>query len=62
MFSVENEEEAEALLTLACGTNLKGQYVAKELALHQNMSNLTGFSERLERLYNQFIKKEKENG
>jgi hypothetical protein len=56
VFSVENEEEARQLITLACSTNYSGEYIARELVEEQTLDNLNAFSKRLERLYNQYIK------
>ena len=56
VFSVETEEEAKRLVVLACGTNLNGQYIARELAEEQTLDNLEAFSARLDRAYN-FINK-----
>ena len=62
MFSVENEEEAKLLITLACSTNYSGEYIARELVEEQTLDNLKAFSDRLEDTYDKFIKKEKSNG
>ena len=62
MFSVENEEEAKLLITLACSRSYSGEYIARELAEEQTLDNLKAFSDRLENTYDKFIKKEKENG
>ena len=56
MFSVNNEEEAKALLTLACPTALNGEYIAPELTEVQSLDNLQAFSDRLESIYNRFIR------
>jgi hypothetical protein len=58
VFTVNNEQEADLLLTLACSTNLKGEYVAKELYEEQTMENLQAFSARLEHIYDTYIKKQ----
>ena len=55
VFSVENEEEASRLITLACPTNYSGQHIAVELAAEQTMANLAAFSRRLKDLYERFI-------
>ncbi len=47
VYSVDSEEEARQLIVLACETNLKGEYIAKELALEQTLENLHAFGERL---------------
>ena len=51
MFSVGTEKEAKALLTMACQTNLKGEFIAKELAVEQSIHNLFSFSERLAEIH-----------
>jgi hypothetical protein len=51
VFTTNNREEAVQLLTLACGTNKAGQFVARELAEEQNMERLHQFTERLGKLY-----------
>ena len=58
MFSVENEDEAERLIVLACERNMRGEYVAKELVQEQNLLNLRTFSDRLEDIYNKYIRKD----
>ena len=57
MFTVNNEEEAKLLITLACPTNYNGEHIAPELASEQTMENLTAFSDRLDDLYRRFIAK-----
>lgn len=49
MHSVQTEAEAKHLLTLACSTNLDGEYVAEELAGpgKQTLENLNAFGRRL---------------
>lgn len=56
MFSVEDEDEAERLIVLACDRNLFGQYVARELVDEQTLENLEAFGDRLEGLYNRYIR------
>ena len=56
MFTVNNEDEAKRLLTLACPTNLRGEHIAVELANEQTMENLGAFSDRLEGVYAKYIK------
>lgn len=55
MYSVDTEEEARALLVLACGTVKTGPYAgeffAKELTEHQTLDNLFAFGERLAQLH-----------
>lgn len=57
VFSVENEEEAKRLITLACPTNLNGDHFAPELATEQTLENLDSFSGRLEDIYTRFVAK-----
>jgi len=47
VFSVDTEEEAKKLITLACPKNPKGEYVAPELVRDQTIPNLQLFSNRL---------------
>jgi hypothetical protein len=51
VFSVDSEDEAHRLLTLACGTNFRGEFVADELAREQTIDNLLAFGDRLKRVY-----------
>ena len=57
MFTVDNEEEAKLLITLACPMNYDGEHFARELAVEQTAENLTAFSDRLDDLYRRFIAK-----
>lgn len=52
VYSVDTEAEAKLLLTLACPTNMHGEYVAPELVEDQTLDNLQKFSDRLDRTYN----------
>ncbi len=47
VFSVDTEQEAHKLLVAACGTNAKGEFIARELAHQQTLHNLDKFSDRL---------------
>jgi hypothetical protein len=47
VFSVDTEEEARELLVFACGTNIEGEFVARELVQEQTLEALTAFSDRL---------------
>ncbi len=47
VYSVDSEEEARDLLTLACQTNLDGEYVARELVEEQTLEKLAAFGDRL---------------
>jgi len=58
VFSVDTEQEAIALLTLACPTNMNGEFIAPELAYEQTLENLDKFSDRLEKCH-QVIKQRK---
>jgi len=51
VYSVADEEEAKALLTLACSTNMHGEYIAKHLAVEQTLENLEAFSTYLDRVH-----------
>lgn len=50
-FSVDSEEEALQLLTLACPLDQAGNFVARELAQTQTINNLVAFSHRLAEAY-----------
>ena len=56
MFTVDTEEQARALLTLACPLNLEGEYFAEELAHEQTLENLGAFKDRLTQLWNDYVK------
>ncbi len=51
VFSVADAEEAEMLIVLACPTNMKGEYIAPELAEEQTLKNLEAFSTKLDRAH-----------
>ena len=51
VYSVGSMQEAELLLTMACQTNLDGEFVARELAQEQTLANLQAFSDRLHRVH-----------
>lgn len=51
IYSVDTQEEAVALLTLTCPTNLAGEFVARELVHEQTLENLEAFGERLEKAH-----------
>lgn len=55
VFSVGDEKEARELLTLACSTNLRGEYVAEELVMEQTLDNLDRFSDRLQLLHDKYL-------
>jgi hypothetical protein len=49
VYAVADEKEAQDLLVLTCGTNIRGEYVADELVHEQTLENLERFSDRLDR-------------
>jgi hypothetical protein len=51
VFSVDTEEEAKRLITLACPRDLSGQFYARELSEHQTLGNLQKFSDKLAKCY-----------
>ncbi len=51
VYSVDTEEEAKQLLTVACGTTVKGEFFARELATEQTIENLFAFGDRLARAH-----------
>lgn len=46
-YSVADEQEARALLILACPTNYEGRFIAPQLAQEQTLANLQAFSDHL---------------
>ena len=58
VYSVDTEEEARSLLTLACATNLDGEFIARELVQEQSLANLMAFGDRLHVTY-QTLKEQK---
>jgi len=56
VYSVRTEEEARQLLTLACPINMKGEFVARELAREQTLENLAAFSIRLDEAHDMLVK------
>lgn len=57
VFSVADEEEARSLLTMACSTNLDGEFVARELVMKQSIENLEAFSTRLDTMHDLIIER-----
>lgn len=57
VYAVRNAKEARLLLTLACSTNLKGEFVARELVEQQTLENLHAFGNRLHMLYERMHKR-----
>ena len=51
VFSVGSEKEAKLLITMACPTNIKGEYIAPELAEEQTLERLYAFGDRLRALH-----------
>jgi hypothetical protein len=62
IYSVDSEAEAKALLVVACPTNLRGEFIARELAEHQTLENLWAFGERLERTHKWMQKRKERHG
>lgn len=60
-FSVNTEDEARRLLTLACPINIEGAFIARELTHEQTLSNLEVFGDRLALAY-AFMKKRDDEG
>ena len=56
MYSVDTEEEASMLLTMACSTNYSGDFIARELAGEQTLDNLADFGERLHAVHQRMKK------
>lgn len=56
-YSVDTEEEAKLLLAMACPMNLRGDYIAPELAEEQTLERLRAFGERLEAMHARMSKK-----
>ncbi len=55
VYSVGSEKEAQDLLVLACSTNYKGDFIAKELMHEQTIDNLEAFGDRLNQIHNDYI-------
>lgn len=51
VFSVDTEKEAKDLIVMTCGTNVLGQYIARELVHEQTLENLYAFGARLADAY-----------
>ena len=47
VYSVDTEEEARKLLTVACPRSYTGEFIASELVEEQTIENLAKFSDRL---------------
>jgi len=47
VYSVGDEEEAKALISLCCPRDLAGTFYARELAHEQTLENLEKFSDKL---------------
>jgi hypothetical protein len=61
VFSVDTEQEARTLLTMACPTNMNGEFVARELVQEQTLENLEAFGDKLEKYYEVMKKRKKED-
>lgn len=57
VFSVETEDEARRLLTMACPRTKEGEFIARELVEEQTLENLYAFGDRLRTLYAMMKKK-----
>ena len=53
MFSTCCEGRAQDLIVAACGTNERGEYIARELVVDQTIENLELFSTRLDEAHDQ---------
>lgn len=51
VYAVADEKEAQDLIVLSCETNIRGEYLARELVQEQTLENLDAFSERLDRMH-----------
>lgn len=51
VYSVGDEQEARALLILACPTNRAGQFIAPHLVREQTLENLEAFSDHLDQAH-----------
>lgn len=47
VYSVDTEDEARLLLTMACPTTTDGRWIAEELAEDQTLERLSSFGKRL---------------
>lgn len=57
VFSVDTEEEARLLLTMACPRNFDGEFYARELVEEQTLENLEKFGDKLELYYNRMLER-----
>jgi len=57
VFSVGSEAEAKSLLTVACQTNIDGEFIARELAQDQTIDGLFAFGERLEKMHERMVER-----
>lgn len=55
VFSTDTREEAESLVILACPSDGRGNYYARELAEEQTLENLVAFSDHLARAHERLI-------
>lgn len=60
MYSVSTEKEARALLTVACQTNIDGEFLARELTQDQTIENLWAFGDRLAKVHEMMKERRKQ--
>ena len=56
------QQEAEALISMACPLSYEGEHIAIELAEEQTLERLYDFSHRLDSVYKKFIQKPQPKG
>jgi hypothetical protein len=57
VFSVADQEEAEALIVLTCPRDDSGNYYARELVEEQTIENLEAFSTKLDQAHDVLVAK-----
>ena len=57
VYSVDTEDEAHSLLVAACGKNMDGEFVARELVTEQTLENLYAFGDRLAEIHKMMQKR-----
>ncbi len=57
VFSVDTEEEAKSLISLACQLDYEGKPYSRELARKQTFANLAAFSDKLAKAWSYIAKK-----
>lgn len=55
VYSVSDAEEARDLLVMACETNNRGEFIAKELVREQSLENLDAFGKRLNFMHDRHL-------